>query len=383
MPPLCLAHVVEATAGGVARHIHDLVTRLDPIEFTHILYVSFDRRENGAQQLRALADAGVQLRELPMQKVPNRAAEQTLAAWVAEDKVDLLHLHSAKAGFLGRRALRVMPRPLPVIYTPHAFPFQRLNDWLRYLYLLIERRLARETTRIICVSEGEAEAARSAGLPGELLTVIPNGLELARWPVPSQREREQAREAWGISPHEVVVGAMGRLVPQKGFDRLLEAGADLLPDLPYARLFIWGDGPERPALRRLARTLRLPRVTFLGGTEEPWRAYAAMDIYCAPSRWEAGPYAVLEAMACALPVVASRVAGNEDYVVDGETGLVVDASFPGELDTTLRQFINDPNARDLMGQAGRHRVADHFTVSRMVEATAAVYRAAMQEHAVR
>ena len=102
-----------------------------------------------------------------------------------------------------------------------------------------------------------------------------------------------------------------------------------------------------------------------------------MDIFCAPSRWEAGPYAVLEAMACGLPVVASQVAGHTDYVVEGVTGRLVSLEFPALLARALRELLTDPDTRTMLGETGRQRVERAYALEPMVAATAAVYRQAV------
>src|SRR5262249_24460190 len=150
------------------------------------IYASLERSPYWSEQFRALQAQGIPVREVPMGRAPNHAAVQQLCTLAAQDGSALLHLHSAKAGYLGREAAPLLG--LPVVYTPHAFPFQRTTDWLRPLYRSIERRLAAQTTVIICVSEGEREEALAAGLPERKLVVIPNGLDLTAWPAPSAEE---------------------------------------------------------------------------------------------------------------------------------------------------------------------------------------------------
>lgn len=371
-PPLRVAQVVEATEGGVARHVLDLVTHLDPA-ITSVVYASFERPGSWKDRLLALRERGIPVRDITMARVPNRDAVQQLAGWARRDAVDLLHLHSAKAGYLGRLAAE--RAGLPAVYTPHAFPFMRTTDPLRPLYRAIERRLAAQSTAaIICVSRGERDAALDAGLPAEKLVVIPNGLDLAQWPVPTPEERRAARAALGLAPGEVIVGAMARFVPQKGLDLLLGAADDFLTLFPAVRLCLWGDGPQRRMLERMAARLRLPRVRFLGETRDPWHAFAAMDVFVNPARWEAGPYAVLEAMACCLPVAASAVPGNADYVAHEATGMLAPPDLPGPIAGALHPLLGDEDIRHAYGQAARARVETHFTLARMVAATAAVYR---------
>ncbi|HOF88904.1 MAG TPA: glycosyltransferase family 4 protein, partial [Armatimonadota bacterium] len=313
----------------------------------------------------------------PMARPLRRDTVQQLAGWARRDAADLLHVHSAKAGYLGRRAAEIVG--LPVVYTPHAFPFQRTTDPLRPLYRAVERRLARTTARIICVSDGEAREALDAGLPEERLAVIPNGIDPGDWRPPAAEQRRAARAAHGITDDAVVVGALARFVPQKGLDLLLMAAEDFLPDFPHARVMLWGEGPGRKALQGLAKRLRLTRVSFPGPAHDPRQAYAAMDIFVAPSRWEAGPYAVLEAMACGLPVVAADVAGNADYVLHDDTGLLTPPELPGPIAGALRPLLADLDLRAAYGAAGRARVETAFTLDRMIAATLAVYRAVTRE----
>lgn len=370
--PHRVVHIVEASEGGVARHVIDLVRGLDPVAFTSLVYVSFARTGSWKERFLALKDEGVTVRDIPMANVFSGDTVRRIARWARRDTADLLHLHSAKAGYLGRKAAKLVR--LPVIYTPHAFPFQRATDPLRGFYLLVERGMAEQTARIICVSEGEAQEALDAGLPEERLAVVPNGLDLSFWRRPTRDQRRAARSAAGIADGDVVVGAMARCVPQKGLDLLLTAAEDFLPDYPEAVILVWGDGPDRRALEKTAARLRLPRVRFLGATRDPWSAFAAMDIFVAPSRWEAGPYAVLEAMACGLPVVATDVPGNADYVVHDETGLLTPADLPGPIAGALHPLLADLDLRAAYGDAGRLRIEQEFTLEQMVSETMDVYR---------
>lgn len=376
MSTIRIAQIVEATAGGVARHVVDLVSRLDPARYTCLLYLSFQRPDSRRELFQPLTERGVLLREIPLARVPNAGAVRQLANWMQRDAVDIAHLHSAKAGYLGRQA--AFSLGIPTVYTPHAFPFQRITDWRCPFYRVIERRLARHTDTIICVSSGEADEALQVGLAEEKLVVVPNGIDTREWPVPTPDQRRDARARQGFGASDVVVGTMARLVPQKGLDLLLVAAEELFVDFRSLRIAIWGDGPQRRFLQRLVRQKNLRQVSFCGETREPWQAYAAMDIFCAPSRWEAGPYAVLEAMSCGLPVVASDVAGHADYLDHDVSGLIASAELPGPLAGALRTLLIDPDRRAALSEAARRQVAEEYGVERMVAATATVYRQAIR-----
>ena len=199
-----------------------------------------------------------------------------------------------------------------------------------------------------------------AELGSDLLVHLPADDEIEHFPF-ARRERRQANR-------EVVLG-----------DLLLMAAEDFLPDFPNARVMLWGDGPGRKALQGLAKRLRLKRVSFPGPTRDPMQAYAAMDIFVNPARWEAGPYTVLEAMACGLPVVATDVAGNADYVLHDETGLLTPPELPGPIAGALHPLLADLDLRAAYGAAGRKRVESEFTLDRMLATTLAVYREVISE----
>jgi len=183
------------------------------------------------------------------------------------------------------------------------------------------------------------------------IPIIPNGVDVERFTLPASRDWSEARLLF-----------VGRVVYQKGLDLLLPA----LVELNYldSGLTVIGDGPQRAALERLAATLGLAaRVHFAGwqrGTDLE-RHYQNATLFVFPSRHEGMPNAVLEAMASGLPVIATRIAGNEELVIDNETGLLVPTEDIAALKEACEKMISNPNLRERMGVAGRQRVEEHFT----------------------
>jgi glycosyltransferase involved in cell wall biosynthesis len=188
------------------------------------------------------------------------------------------------------------------------------------------------------------------------ISVIPNGVDLDQF-------APQAR-AWDPP----LLLSAGRAVYQKGLDLGLRALAGL-KDLPW-RWLIAGDGPQMDALQALARELEIAdRVTFLGwqAREDLVKKYHAANLFLFPSRHEGMPNAVLEAMASGMPVVATRIAGNEELVLDGETGLLVPPENVDALREALRCILVDANMREKMGSASRRYVADNYSWQRVAE----------------
>jgi glycosyltransferase involved in cell wall biosynthesis len=166
-----------------------------------------------------------------------------------------------------------------------------------------------------------------------------------------------------------VIGAIGRLDRQKGFDVLVRA----LAELSGASLVLVGDGPERESLQELVAELGLAeRVEFLGWHEDARRQLSGFDVFALPSRFEGFPLAIVEAMLARLPVVATTVGSVPESVLDGVTGRLVAPDDPGALTLALRELLADAGLRARMGAAGREH-ALNFTLGPMVRAYEALY----------
>ncbi|MCA1961093.1 MAG: glycosyltransferase family 4 protein [Desulfomonile sp.] len=220
------------------------------------------------------------------------------------------------------------------------------------------RSLWRRSAGVVANSDG-LKALVQQSAPHQPVLVIPNGVDVVRFRPPETRGEDPA----------VRIGFVGRLVHQKGVDVLMQAVALLEPELPFV-IDIVGDGAERQELRSLAANLGVEdRVRFLGwkaGEELP-ELYRRMDAFVLPSRDEGMPNVVLEAMASGLPVVATRVAGTEELVCDGKTGLIVPPEDHQALAAALRRTITDGTARTAMGAAGRRLVEARYTWRRVAE----------------
>lgn len=216
------------------------------------------------------------------------------------------------------------------------------------------RFLWRRARAVVANGEGLRQLAEAA-LPGLSVPVVPNGVD-------AERNRPSAavpKSSAAGTPRLLIVG---RLVHQKGIDILLRALATLPRDA--FELEVVGDGPDRAALKDLANRLGVAdRVRFAGWVERDRIAehYRAADAFVFPSRLEGMPNVVLEAMAFALPVIATDVPGNRDVVVHGSTGLLVESENVDQLAAALRQILSQPSLRQQMGAAARARVLERHT----------------------
>jgi glycosyltransferase involved in cell wall biosynthesis len=168
---------------------------------------------------------------------------------------------------------------------------------------------------------------------------------------------------------EVVrIGAQGRLTAQKGLDVLIEAVGTLVERGLQPQVLIAGDGPDRARLERLARGLP---VTFLGFVDDISSLLSVIDVFCLPSRFEGLPFALLEAMMCGIPCVASRVGDVPEAI--GEAGLIVPTEDVGALASALERLLTSPDLRRDLGAAARVRAERQFSTQRMIQATVEVY----------
>jgi glycosyltransferase involved in cell wall biosynthesis len=231
--------------------------------------------------------------------------------------------------------------------------------------ILARRLLARRLHAHVSVGEHSARAVeRILGLRAGSVGAVPNG-------VPPTADSPSSAIASAPAP---VIGSLGRLTEQKGYDLLVRA----LPGLPDATLVLVGDGPQRGALEDLAARLGVAdRLRITGWTGDPRGHLPAFDVFALPSRWEGMPLGILEAMHAGLPVVASDVGSVAEAVSDGETGLLVGPGDAEALCESLAGLLADPRRRARMGECGRLVAIERFTDTAMARRYEAVYRAAM------
>ena len=227
---------------------------------------------------------------------------------------------------------------------------------------LAQRLSYRLAHRIVTNSGVVARGMQRDGLPAGRVVVIPNGLDVARF-------RPIAR-CGGVRR----IGTLARLHPVKGLDVLVDAVALLQRDLPEIEATIIGDGPERAALeQRIARLGLARRVHLAGHHDDVAAALAGLDLFVLPSRSEAFPNAVIEAMASALPVVATDVGGVPEMVEHGHTGILVPPERPDRMAAAIHELAAQPDRAWAMGRRARAHVLSRYSFERMVGQFEALY----------
>jgi glycosyltransferase involved in cell wall biosynthesis len=284
---------------------------------------------------------------------------------VTETRPDVIHLHSGKAGLVGRLVVRDR---VPTVFQPHAWSFLDPRSGVQGASLRWERYAARWTTELVCVSPAERRLGESLGIDAAT-TVLPNGIDLTVFRPAGSRDRVAARKVLGLDDVPTVV-CVGALTVQKGQQDLLADWRQVRAQVPDARLLLVGDGPDRRALERLAEGVS--GVTFAGARADVPTWLAAADVVVIPSRWEGMALVPLEAMACARSVVATDVTGVIDSVPE-EAGAIVelDDAF-GLVDAVVHRLI-DPALAEGEGWTGRSHVEAHHDVTKSARELAHVY----------
>jgi len=283
---------------------------------------------------------------------------------VLEGGTDLVVSQSVNAQFVGM--LMARRARVPHVTVDQAGPGLALRTHQRLLLRLV----ARSVDRLIAVSELQTERLVGLGFDRERMVVIPNGTP----PMQPTVSREEARRRLGLAADDVGALLVADLRPVKNAPAFVEAVARAHAVEPRLRGFLAGDGPERD-VAAAAAARAAGAVELLGARADVPDLMNAADVVCLTSRTEGKPLAVLEAMSAGRPVVATRVGGLVELVVDGETGMLVPEGDPAAFAAALVELARDEPRRASMGEAARMRHADLFSLDRMVDAYAETFSA--------
>jgi glycosyltransferase involved in cell wall biosynthesis len=212
--------------------------------------------------------------------------------------------------------------------------------------------------------------------------LIHNGIDTERYR--RQLDRNVGKRRLGIPERSLLVGSVGRLSDEKGFDVLIQAAAQLIARGQDVRLCIAGEGPARGKLERLiATTVCQERIRLLGHIADPSEFYQALDVFALSSLTEGLPNCLLEAMALETPVVASRVGGVPALVIDGETGISVEPGNAAAIAAGIGQMCSDESLRHRCSASARSLIETSFSLARRMEQMCNVYNELFESPSVR
>ena len=359
-------HVAKVTGiAGAENHLLALLPALRALGVDAEVVLLQEPGRPVAQLVRAFLAAGVPTFELAINMDLDPWLVGRLARLVRSRGAHAVHTHGVHADLYGRLCLQGLDGVL-LLQTRHN------DDRFRRLWImrLLNQWLARRCVRIVAISDAVREFVCAVeGIPPRKVERIYYGLDAA--PAPQNVVDLRTELGWAGAP---LIGFVGRLTGQKGVDVLLNAFAIVHRALPTARLLLIGDGPQRAALAVLAGRLQISAAVHFAGWREDARAQmAALNVLAIASRWEGFGLVTLEAMQAGVAVVASRVSALPEIVLDGETGLLVPAANAAKLAAALLALLQDPQRAMQLGENGRLRAAQLFTVKQMAVQHAALY----------
>jgi glycosyltransferase involved in cell wall biosynthesis len=290
---------------------------------------------------------------------------------------DVVHTHSSKAGIIGRWAARSAGVPM-IVHTIHGLAFTAsTHPSVNALYMLLERRTAPITTRIVCVADAMRDQSLAAGIGRrEQYVTVYSGMETAPFLSPPV-DRAEVRRQLGLTDDQIAVGTIARLFELKGHDDLLDLAPRLCGKYPNLR-FLWiGDGILRSQFEKRIEQMQLTDRFILTGLVPPSRIPElanAMDIVVHPSRREGLARALPQGSLAAKPVVTYDIDGAKEGVLDGKTGFVLPPFDRQRLADAMEKLLADAPLRAEMGAAGREFALGRFGTDAMVDALEEVYK---------
>lgn len=332
-----------------------------------------------------LSEVDVSVRRVPALARPissgsDARAFAAIAREIRRFRPHIVHTHLSKAGLLGRSASMATRRGARV-HTYHGTVFgSYFGERSSAAIVRAERFLGARSARVIALSNRQRmELAEYRIAPASRIRIVPLGLDLDRFKGIS---RADARSTLGLDHDAIVVLAVGRIVAIKRLDRLVRAFAIVHGVTKETRLYLVGDGRERPGLETMVRSLGIEAaVRFVGWSTQASVWYAAADIVAMSSDREGTPLALIEAASAGRPVVAVDVGGVADIVVNGVTGFVVPPSDEAALAVGLGRLVADPDLRKRFGEAAPRHAAPYGS-ARLVDDLDSLYREVLSERAV-
>jgi glycosyltransferase involved in cell wall biosynthesis len=321
----------------------------------------------------------------PVHPLKDLIALRKLERLLSEQKPDLVHTHSGKAGILGRIAARQAGVPI-IIHHIHGPSFGNFQGPLANLvFTAAERHAAQVTDHFICSASAMTRLYLAAGIgKPDMFTRVFSGFDLE--PFLHATNDTLLRKRFGLDENHFVIGKIARIFKLKGHADLLAAFAKVVPQVPHARLLFVGDGSLRGEIEKQVRALGLEGKVIFAGLVPPAevaRYVGIMDCLAHFSYREALSRALPQALAAGKPVVAYDFDGADEVCIENETGFVVRSGDTDNAAEKILQLANDALLREKLGRGGRQFVRENFSVEKMVRDQYTVYRKLAAERGIR
>jgi glycosyltransferase involved in cell wall biosynthesis len=373
--------IARLNIGGPAIHVALLTAKFNAPDYDSLLVCGSIDSSEGDMSYYA-TERGVQPRVIPELGRAINPLSDIRAIWrlyrlMRDYQPDIVHTHTAKAGFTGRIAAWLARTPV-IVHTFHGHVFRGYFGAAKTrLFIMLEQLTARMSDAIITLTENlRRELADEYHITSKRrIIVLPLGLDLTPF-IETPRKKGDFRAAWSIPPDAPLIGIVGRLVPVKNHTLFLQAAGQIREQLPAARFVIIGDGELRPDIERQTAEMGLSEaVIFTGWQQDLAPAYSDMDALVISSLNEGTPVSIIEALAAGCPVVATEVGGLPDLLEGGKLGKLV----PAEDGAALAAAILETVAHPPDGAAARGLMHDRYGIDRLVSDLDQLYRARLKK----
>lgn len=358
-PRLRILHLTAGSdAGGLSRYLLDLCAGL--VDRGHEVILAGER---GAWHDR-FEKAGWRWIDIPLKGGPLSfwKSVRTLRNFLAEHPVDVMHAHTRRATLLGRR-LQARGAP-PLLYTLHL-SHMPLNLGRRWLSDFGDHTHAASL-------DGRQWLLDEHLVAEDRITVIPHGIDAARFPVATDADRHVARTLLGLRAEDLVAAYVGRLDYPKNVDWLIDLASASRSTLPALKILLAGDGPDEPAIRQLIAARELGDRVRVLGHRAPLPIYQAADALLLASLREGFSLVTAEAMCAGIPVLRTHTSGTAELILENVTGRSTAIEHDAFISAAV-EFLSHPDKLRVMGRAAAFHVREELTFSRQLEQTLELY----------
>lgn len=368
--PKILHTITRMIVGGAAENTLLSVHLLDKNKYSvSVISGVFDERSINVESFLGT--------DLPVITYPNLVREISpwkdvihfieIIKYLKKQKVDIIHTHSSKAGIIHRLAARLAGVPV-IIHTVHGWSFNyRMNPLIRFFYIFLEKLADSVTDKLITVTMLDTDKGlrHRIGNPAKYLT-IHSSIDIGKYRKPDKPVSD-IRAELGILDNELVIGTVSRMDQQKAPIEFMKVAKAINSEYPEIKFLFVGDGDLRNSVEKFIIDNGLQDKVILTGTRSDINnMLAVMDIFILTSLWEGLPRVFSQAMAAGLPIVATRVDGAPEAVIEGKNGFLVDPGDTLSMKEKLQILIEDENKRIAMAEYGNKHVLPDFDVKNMI-----------------
>ena len=372
--------IVNLTFGGGERVFSQVIRGLNKEKFD-----VFVACQPGGIFEEKLREVGIKIEPLDMTSRYNLGTISQLKKIIETKNIQIVHSQDGRADFFARIAGKIANVPIIISSVAMLVEGYDVNIFRKVLYILMDRWSERCVDKFIVLSEVLRHTLiERHRIEPEKIVKIYNGIEIDEYKPNNERgiriEDSGLRKEFGFRNDVPVIGTIGRLVWQKGFEYLIKAIPKIVKDLPEAKFLIVGEGPLREKLEELGKRLKVKdNIIFTGFRSDIKEILASIDVLVMPSLLEGLPMVLLEGMAMAKPIVATNIDGISEVLENGKTGLLVPPKDTDTLAEAIIEILNNKTKASHLGQNARKIVEEKFSVEKMVEQIEWVYEGLLNE----